>query len=230
MRIITVWTFLLIIFSGCAHHHPLLSKEQYSLIQKEGKYLADNRERIYSKIQQSTKNGALVIMPKDFNEIPHIFPGQSPIDAINSDQSTFEKLKDAFTNNCYFVFSPIWAVEPLHAPCQYFTEEAIIITELKSGNESNVALITSIDERIKKENMEFASALAPTMTLVKFHITQADILEKQMKIVSGALATNSESQQKANALLKDTIETFAKTYSGLKTSLDEILKKLDAIK
>lgn len=244
MRTVVVYLFLLITFSGCAYQHPLLSKEQYSLIHQEGKYLADNREIIYTAIRQSSKLGALVVIPKDFSDKPEIFPGQSPIDVLTSDERAFEVLRDIPTGNCHFVFSPALASEPMRAPCQLFTEAALSIAKLKYGNEknaeilfqlkdqvkSNADLTNSIDKRVRAENKVFATALAPVIALVNFNAAQTDALEKQMKLVSGALTNASATQQQANDLLKDTIEKFAQTYSGLKDKLDEISRKLEAIK
>jgi len=243
MRVIVI-VLLLSIFSGCASKHPLLSNEQRSLVQLEEKYLADNREIIYAAIQQSTNLGAFVIIPTDLLQKPIIIPGKSPIEALISSKQAFEALENASSQNCHFIFSPKFASEPLSAPCMIFAESVRIISDLRSENEkfaaslahvkslieSNIERTNSINKRMKIENEVFAAALAPTMALVEFNAAHTDSLEKQFKTVSGALATNSATQQRANDLLKDTIEKFAQTYAGLKDKLDEISKKLEAIK
>jgi hypothetical protein len=223
-------TLLLITFTGCAHHYPLLSNEQRLLIESENKYLFDNREIIYDAIQRSSELGALLILPKDYSSKLKIFPGKSPVDILVSNQEAFEVLKNESTEICLFVFSQTTNTEPIRAPCQIFISEALTILELKSQYENLVATLNVIEKRVKTENEAFAAALAPTMSLTEFNAIQTDTLDKQMKTVTGALAASSEAQSQANNLLKDVIEKFAQTYAGLQGQLEEISKRLETIK
>jgi len=200
-----------VFLAGCVNHHPILSSSQTERIEREDKYLKDNALQIYASIRKVNSLGALVILPKQLSQAPHIATGSSPLQVLFDDDKLFTELSHIEERSCYFVYSEAAANSPMRMPCQTLLAEAKMLRDLKSNQD------------------KLAAELVPTMYLVKFHTTQLEEIEKQSATVTKALSSSSAAQTKANELLKKAIEQIANSYTQLNNRLTDVVKRLEAI-